>query len=81
MSERGRWRPLPRRPRIPAVLDLYRRAAEQVSTAKVSISGDSVDGDGTEDDDGDWKFVSARGDWPAPDPAADLRPIGVKSKF
>jgi hypothetical protein len=60
------------------VLDLRRRVAEQVNQAKVSISGDSGEGDGTEDEDGGWKFV---GDWLKPDPAEDLHRIGVKLKF
>ena len=81
MSERGRWRPLQRRPRVPVVLDLRWRAVEQVSEAKVSISGDSGEGNGTVDKDGGWKFVDDHGDRIKPDLAMDLRPIGVKSKF
>jgi len=70
-----------RRPRIPAVLGHRRRVTEQVRIAKVSISGDPVEQDGAQDEDGGWKLVGDRGYRHTPDPAADLRPIGVKSKF
>jgi len=79
--ERGCWRTLPRRPRAPAVLELRRRAGRQVSEPKVSVCGGSDEGDGTEDDDGEWNFVGDCGDRPKPDPIVDLRPIGVRSKF
>ena len=39
------------------------------------------EGDGTEDEDGGWKFVGDYGDRLAPDPTVDLRLIGAKSKF
>jgi hypothetical protein len=80
-DERGQWRPLPRQPRILVVLDLCQRTVEQVNEAKVSISRDSVQRDGTEDEDCEWKFAGDRGDRPISDPMKDLRPIGVKSKF
>jgi hypothetical protein len=74
-------RPPARRPRIPAVSKLHWRAAELVYKTKVSLPGDLVKGDGTEDEDSGWKSVGDRGDLIVPDPAIDLRPLGVKSKF
>jgi hypothetical protein len=40
-----------------------------------------VQGNGAEDEDGEWHFVGGYGKQPLPHPAADLRPIGFKSKF
>jgi hypothetical protein len=74
-------RPPARRPCIPAVSELRWRAAELVNETKVSLPGDLVKGDGTEDEDSGWKSVGDRGDRIVPDPAIDLRPLGVKSKF
>jgi hypothetical protein len=54
---------------------------DQVGVVKVCISEEVADGDGTEEDDGEWKFVGNRGDWLTPDPVANLRPMGAKSKF
>jgi hypothetical protein len=54
---------------------------ELVNETKVSLPGDLVKGDGTEDEDIGWKSVGDRGDRIVPDPAIDLRPLGVKSKF
>jgi hypothetical protein len=51
---------------------------DQAGVAQVSTSAGVVDGDGTEEDDGEWKFI---GDRLTPDPAADHRPMGAKSKF
>ena len=52
-----------------------------MSNTQVRVSSVSVEGDGAEDEDGEWHFVNDCGRWPIPDPAADLRPIGTKSKF
>jgi len=40
-----------------------------------------MEGDGAEDEDGEWHFVGDCGRRPIPDPGMDLRPIGTKSKF
>lgn len=69
-----------RRRRPPLVRDL-RRAVNQVSATQVRRSSISVEEDGAEDEDGEWHFVGDCGRQPMPDPAADLRPIGSKSKF
>jgi hypothetical protein len=52
-----------------------------ISESKVSECEGSVQEDGTEDEDGGWKFVGGCGDRPQSDPAVDLRPIGVRYKF
>lgn len=80
-GQRGQWGPRPRRPRIPVVLDLRRRSAEQLHEIKVRSSGNLGDKGGLEDEDGEWTFVGDRGDRVKPNPAEDLRPIGTKSKF
>jgi len=80
-SARARWRMRPRRRRPTLVLDLRRRTADQVSNTQVRVSSVSVEGDGAEDEDGEWHFVGGYRRRPMPDPAADLRPIGTKSKF
>jgi hypothetical protein len=74
-------RMLARRPRIPVVLDLHRRTAEIVNDTEVIFHGIGGKEDGTEEEDGGWKSVGGCGDRVLPDPAIDLRPIGVKSKF
>lgn len=53
---------------------------DQVREAKVSILGELVEGEGTEEDDDEWKFVGDRGEWPTPDPAADLHPKEVATQ-
>jgi hypothetical protein len=75
MSERGRWRPRPRRQRPPAALDLRRRTADKVSETKVRDISGSEEGEGTEEEDAEWHFVGDCGRRLTPDPAADLRPI------
>lgn len=52
-SERGRWRTGPRRRHPPVTLDLRRRTTNQTSKTRVCVSSGSVEGDGTEDEDGE----------------------------
>jgi hypothetical protein len=75
---------LVRRPRVLKVLDVHRRAAEVISVSgdmEVTFHGFRAKEDGTEEEDGGWKSVGGRGDRIVSNPAIDLRPIGVKSKF
>lgn len=74
-------RTLVRRPRILVVLDLHRRSTEIVKNTEVNFLDGGGMEDGTVEDDGGWKSADSRGDRVLPDPARDLRPIGVKSKF
>jgi hypothetical protein len=65
-------------------LDVHRRAAEVINNSfdtEVTFHGYCAKEDGTEVEDDGWKSVGGRGDRNLPDPALDLRPIGVKSKF
>ena len=55
--------------------------ADQVSNTQVRVSSVSMEGDRAEDEDGEWHFIGDCGRRPIPDSAADLRPIGTKSKF
>jgi hypothetical protein len=80
----GLCRVLVRRPRVLKVLDVHRRAAEVISVSgdmEVTFHGFRAKEDGTEEEDGGWKSVGGRGDRIVSNPAIDLRPIGVKSKF
>ena len=52
-----------------------------MSNTQVRVSSVSVEGDGAEDEDNEWHFVGDYGRQPILDPAADLCPIGMKSKF
>ena len=45
-------------------LDLRRRTADQVSNTQVRVSSVSVEGDGAEDEDGEWHFVDDCRRWP-----------------
>jgi hypothetical protein len=74
-------RSLARRPRIPVILESRGRPTHLTVQNEVSSSSDLVNSGGTEDDDNGWITVGGRGDWVLSDPAKDLRPIGVKSKF
>lgn len=66
------------------VLDVHRRATDIVNDAvdsEVTYHDFCAKQDETEKEDGGWKSVGGRGDRVISDPAFDLRPIGVKSKF
>lgn len=70
-----------RRPLIPVVLELGGRATDGASESKVCAFENLVIEDGTKDEDDGLISVGERGDRVESDPALDLRPIGVKSKF
>ena len=52
-----------------------------MTNTQVHVSSVSVEGDGAEDEDGEWHFVGDCWRRPIPDPAVNLCPIGTKSKF
>jgi hypothetical protein len=63
------------------VLELGGRATDGASESKVCAFENLVIEDGTEDEDDGSISVGERGDRVESNPALDLRPIGVKSKF
>ena len=77
--ESGRRRPFPRRSQSPSVS--LRRSTDQLSDTKVSYSDNLEEGDGTEDESGEWKFVAGCSRRRTSDPAGDLRPMGARSRF
>jgi hypothetical protein len=78
-GESGRWRPLPRRSRSPLVS--HRSSTDHLSDTKVRSSDNLEEGDGTEDENREWKCVAGCSRRRTSDPAGDLRPMGARSWY
>jgi hypothetical protein len=59
----------------------HRNLTDKLSDMKVWSSDNVEEGDGTEDENGKWKFVLGYSRRRTSDPAGDLRPMGAKSRF